>query len=245
MATVRVPARDLGGPIWWPVASSMYCRRMLTVAASRSMSHRRSAMASPHRKLAKVASRPSPPAMACGHSRPNPAESRQLVAAIGDGLRAAGLRRQFQRDAATWVSIKTPYTGGSQAHGLPQVTQAGLGTAAVAAVLRISTRTEGRQLVDIMIIAVGVAWVIVVVRLLLGLRERSANTSRLGAVGQVLATSGVLLLLVGIQRAWPDTSTADIAFVTGLLCLGTGAVQLAARNRAKRDCMERANQPRI
>ena len=82
---------------------------------------------------------------------------------------------------------------------------------------------------DIMIIAVGVAWVIVVVRFLLELRGKRANTSRLAAMGQVLATSGVLLLLVGIRRAWPHTSTADIAFVTGLLCLATGAVQLAAR----------------
>jgi hypothetical protein len=55
--------------------------------------------------------------------------------------------------------------------------------------------------VDIMIIAVGVAWVIVVVRFLLELRGKRANTSRLAAMGQVLATSGVLLLLVGIRRA--------------------------------------------
>jgi len=59
MPTVRLPARDFGGPMTSWLVVSMYWRRMLTERASRSISQRRRATASPHRRLAKVASRTS------------------------------------------------------------------------------------------------------------------------------------------------------------------------------------------
>ncbi len=60
MPTTRRPARDLGGPSRIsPVDRSTSAARTRTVRASRSISQRRSAVTSPQRRLAKVASRTS------------------------------------------------------------------------------------------------------------------------------------------------------------------------------------------
>lgn len=54
---VRLPARDLGCPITrFPGSSWRYCRRTVIVPACVSISRRRSATSSPHRRLAKVVS---------------------------------------------------------------------------------------------------------------------------------------------------------------------------------------------
>ena len=57
MPTTRRPARDFGAPSTSsPVERSTNAARTLTAPTLRSISHRRSAVASPHRKLANVAS---------------------------------------------------------------------------------------------------------------------------------------------------------------------------------------------
>jgi hypothetical protein len=125
-ATVRTPARDFGGAIMREPFVSTYWRRMLTVRATRFRSHRRSAIASPQRRLAKVASkistrkrraamrsaRPRTWAMvstgrSCGFSSPPPR--------IRHGLR--GMMRSSAAVMRTaWIAKETD-TGSGQTHG--------------------------------------------------------------------------------------------------------------------------------
>ncbi len=58
--TTRLPAADLGAPITClPLLNAVTCLVIRTVPAARSMSLRRKAASSPHRRLQKIASNTS------------------------------------------------------------------------------------------------------------------------------------------------------------------------------------------